>query len=211
MKTLTIFVLLFGIMLSTNKSFAQDEPEFKEYGIISGYVEYQISGCRTGLGQFYFEEYGKYAARYLQGQDECQGSVNKINEAGIWVPEGTYRIKLDQSIGIKTPPFDNSKRINLYKISGGDFDKAFTSYMKADGYIQKGNETVLDKDCVVWETEKNDPKIIASIWKGVKLKIIQTNADGSTYIQVAIKFVEEEPIPFFRFEPPSGIKWEVTK
>lgn len=207
MKKLMIFAIAISFILSANILNAQDEPEFKKYDMISGYVEYKLTGYKTGTEELYFEEYGKYIAVFSKGDFEYQEQKGHFNEESIMVPEGFYQMNLDQAKGIKGPAIDYSKLIEQFELAGGDFNKATEQYMKSEGYIKQGNEKVLDHDCVIWEISEKGASLRLSIWKGIKLKYIQTTPDGLTFTKEAVKVVEEEAIPFAKFEVPEGIQW----
>ena len=206
MKKLTIFALAIGFILCANILKAQDEPEFKNYNMISGYVEYKLSGVQTGTQELYFEEYGKYEAKYSKGEYDYMGQKGTFNQVNIITPEAVYSIDLNKSQGVKLPAPDYTKVIEKFETEGGDFDKVQDQSMKEGGFIKMGTEKVLDKDCVVWELEKNGAKVKIWLWKGIELKIEQSS-QGATSSQEAVKILEEEAIPFVKFDVPSGVTW----
>lgn len=206
MKKLMIFAIAISFILSANILNAQDEPEFKNYNMISGYVEFQLSGIQKGTQELYFEEYGKYEAKYSKGEYDYMGKKGTFNQVNITTPDAVYSLNLEKSQGFKLPAPDYSKVIEKFETENGNFEKVQELSMKEQGFIKKGNEKVLDKDCVVWELDKNGTNIKIWIWKGIELKVVQSTQD-MTSSQEAIKIVEEEAIPFAKFEVPEGIQW----
>lgn len=206
MKKLATFALVLGFVLFANILTAQDEIEFKNYNMISGFVEYKLSGVQSGTQELYFEEYGKYEAKYSKGEYDYMGQKGTFNQVSIITPEAVYSLNLEKSQGIKSPAPDYSKIIEQFELENGDFEKVQEQTMKEQGFIKKGTEKVLDKDCVTWELEKNGANVKIWLWKGIELKVIQS-AQGLTSSQEAIKIIEEEAIPFVKFEVPDGITW----
>jgi len=217
MKKLTILAIAIGFVLCSNILKADDEPEFKNYNMISGYVEYKISGRATATQQLYFEEYGKYEAKYTQGEVDRTAGMDPADKQGVSkkvkfssvdlvTPDGVYSISLDEAKGFKGPAPDNKKIIEKFEAENGNFDKVQEQTMKEGGFIKKGKEKVLDKDCDLWELEKNGANVKVWLWKGIELKIVQ-NAQGLTSTQEAVKIVEEQEIPFNKFDVPTGITW----
>jgi hypothetical protein len=174
--------------------------------LISGFVEYKLSGVQSGTQELYFEEYGKYEAKYSKGEFDYMGKKGTFDQVSIITPEAVYSLNLEKSQGIKSPAPDYSEIIEKFELENGDFEKVQEQTMKEQGFIKKGTEKVLDRDCVTWELEKNGANVKIWLWKGIELKVIQS-AQGLTSSQEAIKIIEEEAIPFVKFEVPDGITW----
>ncbi len=205
-KLITSAICLCAFIMSANIMFAQDEPEFKNYNMISGYVEYKLTGASTGTQELYFEEWGKYEAKISKGDYDYMGQKGSFNGLTITTPDAQYRIDLDKSKGMKGPAPDWTKIIEMFENENGNFDKVQELSMKEAGFIKKGNEKFLDRDCVLWEADQNGANIKIWLWKGIELKTV-TNAQGVTSTIEAINIVEEKAVPFAKFEPPSGIEW----
>ncbi|MEI6091369.1 MAG: hypothetical protein WCR42_13020 [bacterium] len=205
-----LIITMFLLTILTIRTFSQEEPVFKKCDMISGYVEYKVSGTAKGKAEFFFEEYGLYSSVLEDLNVDTLNKTAQFKNVEISTPDSVYSIDLLKATGTKSALPDKSKAKELFEIEKGDFEKVKTQLMKDDGYIKVGNENILDKDCTIWELNANGSTTKIWVWKGIELKILM-KSDEYELSQVAIRFVEEEPIPFSKFEPPSGVKWEVTK
>jgi hypothetical protein len=209
MKKILIFTV-FLLTIFSVATFAQNEPVFKKYDLISGYVEYRISGSGTGKVELFFDEYGSFNMNSGLIVRNTLGKTDECNIVEITTPDSNYIIDIQKATGTKGPADDISRAKEIFKLENGDFEKTKAQLMKDDGYRKVGVEKVLDRVCIVWEKTKDETIFKIWEWKGVELK---SSIISSQYelIMEAVKIILEEPIPFTKFEPPSGIVWEEKK
>ena len=210
MKQIHFFLIVIFFAVSSfgfiNKnSFRNNEHnnqaiKFKRYGIKSGVVEYESTGSVTGSTILYFDDWGYKEAKFEKTEMKMMGISVKENKVTIIDGEWTYNINLDQNTGtkIKTPLIEQ-----IVENSGNeDLTDFGEQLMKNMGGKITGKESVLGKQCDIWEIKNLGSKIY--VWNWVPLKS-DVNFMGQKITQIVSKFDENAEIPSEKLKIPSGV------
>jgi len=166
-----IFACVFSFGFINENSFSESgektaSVKFKRYGIKSGIVEYEAAGSMTGTIVLYFDDWGYKEAKFEKTEMKMMGISVKENKVTIIDGEWTYNINLDQKTGtkIKTPFVEQ-----IIETSGSnDLTNFGEQLMKNMGGKIAGKESVLGKECDIWEIKNLGSKIL--VWNWVPLK-----------------------------------------
>ncbi len=153
------------------------------YKIKSGYIENKMGGI--GLTQkTWFDDYG--AKQYmvtLMGDKEDQYTGYSVIRDGYM-----YSFKNDTSAGTRIRSGISSSSTDYENMSAKDIEYY--------GVKKAGKETLLGKECDVFEVTKYNMKVW--IWKGIALKTVMKQITTE-----AVQF-REEPVDPNLFELPKG-------
>ena len=139
-----------------------------------------------------------------QTETTMMGTTQKtrmmIIDDGTW----NYMIDLMNNSGYKSKSGESED--DPTEMIKSDDEVTFRQMIEKEGGKIIGNETFLDKNCIVVELmEKDDEgkQQATKMWyyKGIPLKI-----SNSVYTMEATRFEENASIPSSRFEVPAGIK-----
>ncbi len=164
---IAIFIMLYACGGNTNKQQAADTQstvaaaittESKgPYKIKSGYMENKIGGF--GMTQkIWFDDYG--AKQYmvtLMGDKEDQHTGYSIIRDGYM-----YNFKNDTTAGTRIRTGISSSSMDYENMDAKDIERY--------GVKKAGKETLLGKECDVFEVSKYDMKVW--IWKGIAFKTV---------------------------------------
>ncbi len=162
-------------------------------------IEYKVEGLAVGTEIVYFDDYGIKEARFTKTEAKIMGFSTTTNTLTITNKDWSYNINLDEKTGTKM------KNKQLQELIDGITQKDYEEFGKKmleqmDAKLV-GNETILGKNCEVWDIRKMNGKTWN--YKYVPLKI-EINLMGKN-INTAVKFEENIKIPADKFEVPKGI------
>jgi hypothetical protein len=188
MKTKLIFIL---VVLLAFEGYAQN---FKRYAFKSGIVQYKYKGKTTGTETLYFDDYGRKEAKYTHTVSKMFGV--KTVEDKIVVLDGATVITYDENTGV------SSKNINpllssLSEDDNFDYEEFGLKTMESLGFKKIGTETVLGKDCDVWEGMGT-----IWVWKGLAIKT-EMNMMGVYFVISATDVKTDVAVPAKKFVIPA--------
>jgi hypothetical protein len=172
----------------------KEAPDDAPYGFETGIIEYESS--TLGMTQqiiTMFSDFGRISSTEIKTKMLGQ-SINQltlVNDTAI------FTINLIDSTGTYALLDSNETELNFRHLSKEDMEK---------NKIKKtGNETVLEKNCTIYELfiEEQNAEIKNWIWEGLTLKNI-SNIGGMTVTMDAQKLRVNVQIPPEKFDIPKG-------
>ncbi len=189
MKKLILISLLFSITVS-----AQD---FKRYEFKSGKVVYQSTGSMNGAETMYFDNYGMLEVKNTKATLEMMG-IKQVTDTKV-IMDGKWIYTLDNNSGEA-----NKMENPLYSMfpDGGDLEKVGEEMMINMGGKKIGTESLLGKECDIWEIEKLMSKVW--VWKSIPLKS-EVNMMGMNITQIATNVEVDIDVSADKFKIPEGV------
>jgi hypothetical protein len=186
---LLLIVIIIGI--------SANAQNYKRYAFKSGIIEYKYEGKTTGTEILYFDDYGKREAKYSNTVTKMFGV--KSYENTITILNGDQVTIYDEKTGKATK--STNQAIQAFSTDEDmDYEEFAIKMMKSLGFEKVGTETVLGKNCDVWEG-------IGTIytWKGLSIKTI-TKIMGIKINIIATDVQTNVRIPASKFELPGGVE-----
>lgn len=192
MKKLLFVLLIISITIS-----AQD---FKRYQFKSGKVKYKTSGSMKGTETMYFDNYGMQEVKETKATLEMMGIKQITDVKTIMNDKWVYTI--DNNSG-KANKVENP----LYSMfpKGTDLEKVGEEMMKNMGGKKIGTETLLGKDCDIWEIKKLMSKVW--VWKSIPIKS-EINMMGMKITQIATSVEVDIDVSPDKFKLPEGVEFK---
>ncbi|MCF6239812.1 MAG: hypothetical protein L3J74_00535 [Bacteroidales bacterium] len=182
-----LFLSVFVLQINVN---AQD---FKKYYQKSGKLVQKLTGSATGEQTIIWDDYG---VKEL--------TISKINMMGMSMEQYTLYINNDlytwgnQEPTVKHFSDDAVKELTKRKYTADDYANLGKEMMKQSNFIEKGKETVLGKNCIVWE---NPDGIKLWGWKNLTLKM-EMNVMGMSLKYEPVSLDIDISIPSETFDLP---------
>ena len=199
-----IFIALFLISCgkSGDGSSSEAAPAGSKYGVKAGMSEMtmEMMGMKTTVTN-YWDDFGKKSVTAVSG--EMMGS--KMNETTI--EKDGFSIKYD---GEKKTGMKAKKDSAMQDIS---FHEMTDAQMKERGMTEAGTETLLGKECKVYEvdmdkmtgqTSTDQPKVKGKVWvwNGIPMKMVM----GDLMKMETTKIEVMESVPAAKFEVPDDVQ-----
>lgn len=207
MKNLIAFIVfsLLGLVLLPAQTYQTSrdylDKGFKRYQHESGHIVYNISGSATGSEELFFDRFGWRESKY--GQQTMKVFGIKTESEKIDLLDGEYQVSIDvpnkRATGMKNPLMDNL----VENAEDGNLTTAGIEMMESLGGTQIGVETVLGRECEVWELASLQTK--TWIWEGIPLKT-QSNLMGIELVIEAVELELDIPIDPEKFKIPADVK-----
>ena len=157
------------------------ETVFKRYEIERAIVKYKVTkGGHQGVLAKAFDKYGRYERRELQ----------MGNHLTIALLQDNVSYTLDR----------NTKTAKRTKDADLNFLNLNETLMKKLNLKKKGTKKVLGKDCILYEGKN----VQFYVWKGLVMKKVQKESDGTTTIHEVTSIEEPTSIEAKTFKMPSG-------
>ncbi len=191
------FSILFIVLIVTSIALAQN---LKRYEFKSGKVVYQSSGSLTGTETMYFDNYGMLEVKNTKSSLEMMG-IKRVTDAKV-IMKDKWVYSIDNTTGEA-----NRMENPIYSMfpEGGDLEKAGEEMMINMGGKNVGTETILGKECEIWEIKKLMSKVW--VWKSIPLKS-EVNMMGISINQIATSVEVDIDISPDEFKIPEGIKFK---
>lgn len=187
-------LLLIMVILFALEGFAQN---YKRYAFKSGIIKYKYEGKTTGTEVLYFDDYGKKEAKYSNTVTKMLGV--KSYENTITILNGDQVINYDEKTGKATK--STNPAIHAFTTDEDmDYEEYAIEMMKSLGFEKVGTETVLGKNCDVWEGMGT-----IYTWKGLSIKS-NTKIMGMNINIIATDVQTNVRIPASKFELPAGVE-----
>ncbi len=172
----------------------------KRYGIISGVVEYVISGSQEGTKTLYFDSWGMRQAEYTRSILSVGGFTKSLNLVNIIDGEYQYMINMDQNSGTKTrnPILKSIEQLKNQK----GFNEFGEQILLSMGANKIGTEEFLGKDCDVYEMKNTGTKLW--VWEWLTLKS-ETKSGGININLTATRINESGSVPAEKFKIPEKV------
>lgn len=201
---LTVIVAFIFISCGDNSKDSSQNPEKgtksnfqKRYGIKSAIIEYELSGLQQGSKTLYFDDWGMRQAEYTRMILSVGGYTKAMNIVDIIDGEYEYKINLDQNSGTKVRnPIIKEMEALKYEKGFNEFGEQMILKMGAE---KTGKETLLGKDCDVYEIAKSHTKLW--VWEWIILKS-ETQTKTLNIVTEAKKIDVNVPIPSEKFKVP---------
>lgn len=192
MKKLLFISLILSIVVS-----AQD---FKRYEFKSGKVVYQSTGSMTGSETMYFDNYGMLEVKNTTATLEMMG-IKQVTDTKV-IMNNKWVYTIDNNSG-KANKMENP----LYSMfpKGTDLEKVGEEMMKNMGGVKIGTETILGKDCDIWEIKKLMSKVW--VWKSIPIKS-EINMMGMKITQIATSVEVDINVSPDNFNLPEGVEFK---
>ena len=153
----------------------------KRYEIERAIVKYKVTkGDHQGVLAKAFDKYGRYERRELQ----------MGNHLTIALLQDNVSYTLDR----------NTKTAKRTKDADLNFLNLNETLMKKLNLKKKGTKKVLGKDCILYEGKN----VQFYVWKGLVMKKVQKESDGTTTIHEVTSIEEPTSIEAKTFKMPSG-------
>lgn len=153
----------------------------KRYEIERAIVKYKVTkGGHQGVLAKAFDKYGRYERRELQ----------MGNHLTIALLQDNVSYTLDR----------NTKTAKRTKDADLNFLNLNETLMKKLNLKKKGTKKVLGKDCILYEGKN----VQFYVWKGLVMKKVQKESDGTTTIHEVTSIEEPTSIEAKTFKMPSG-------
>ena len=153
----------------------------KRYEMERGIVKYKVTqGSHQGVLAKAFDKYGRYERRELQ----------MGNHLTIALLQDNVSYTLDR----------NTKTAKRTKDADLNFLNLNETLMKKLNLKKKGTKKVLGKDCILYEGKN----VQFYVWKGLVMKKVQKESDGTTAIHEVTSIEEPTSIEAKTFKMPSG-------
>jgi len=190
-KTLFIFLII---------SIAISAQDFKPYQFKSRKVVYESTGAMTGTSTMIFDDYGMLEAKISNTVMDIMGIKQKHNNKEIMKGKWVYTIDLATNKGTK---IENP----LYAMfpNGVDAKEVGEEMMKNMGGVKIGTETILGKDCDIWEIKKLMSKVW--VWKSIPIKS-EINMMGMKITQIATSVEVDINVSPDNFNLPEGVEFK---
>ncbi len=192
MKKSILILLLVSIAIS-----AQD---FKRYQFKSGKVVYETSGSMTGTETMYFDDYGMLELKETKATLEMMG-IKQVTDTKVLM-NGKWIYTIDKNSGEA-----NKMENPLYSMfpEGGDLEKVGEEMMINMGGKKIGSETLLGKECDIWEIKKLMSKVW--VWKSIPIKSV-VNMMGMNITQIATSVDVDISVSPDKFKIPEGVEFK---
>lgn len=192
MKRIILILLLVCIAIS-----AQD---FKRYQFKSGKVVYETSGSMTGTETMYFDDYGMLELKETKATLEMMG-IKQVTDTKVLM-NGKWIYTIDKNSGEA-----NKMENPLYSMfpEGGDLEKVGEEMMINMGGKKIGSETLLGKECDIWEIKKLMSKVW--VWKSIPIKSV-VNMMGMNITQIATSVEVDISVSPDKFKIPEGVEFK---
>ena len=192
MKKLLFISLIISITIS-----AQD---FKRYEFKSGKVIYTSTGSMTGNETMYFDNYGMLELKETKATLEMMG-IKQVTDTKT-IMNGKWVYTIDNNSGEA-----NKVENPLYSMfpKGTDLEKVGEEMMKNMGGKKIGTETLLGKDCDIWEIKKLMSKVW--VWKSIPIKS-EVNMMGMNITQLATSVEVNINVSANKFKIPEGVEFK---
>ncbi|MCF6268992.1 MAG: hypothetical protein L3J41_04725 [Melioribacteraceae bacterium] len=181
-------------------SIAITAQDFKRYEYKSGKVVYKSSGSVTGTETMYFDNYGMVEVKNTKSTLEMMGIKRETDTKVIMKDKWLYTI--DNKTGEA-----NKMENPIYSMfpEGGDLEKAGEEMMINMGGKKVGTETLLGKECDIWEIEKLMSKVW--VWKSIPLKS-EVSMMGISINQIATSVEVDIDVSPDEFKIPEGVEFK---
>jgi hypothetical protein len=160
-----IFLLLAAFVLQVNIN----AQEFKKYYQKSGKLEQKLSGAASGSQTIYWDDFGNKEL-----------TESEMNMMGMSMKQSSLILGKDMYTWSSTEPNvyhikdDITEEFEKRNFTADDFARLSEEMMKQSGFEKKGNETIMGKNCTIWE---NTEGIKVWTWKNLTLQML-VNAMG---------------------------------
>jgi len=192
MKKLLFISLIISIAIS-----AQD---FKRYEFKSGKVVYQSTGSMTGSETMYFDNYGMLEVKNTTATLEMMG-IKQVTDTKV-IMNNKWVYTIDNNSGEA-----NKMENPLYSMfpQGTDLEKVGEEMMKNMGGVKIGTETIIGKNCDIWEIKKLMSKVW--VWKSIPIKS-EINMMGMKITQIATSVEIDITVSADKFKIPEGVEFK---
>ncbi len=155
-----IFLLLTAFVLQVNVN----AQEFKKYYQKSGKLVQKLSGAASGSQTIYWDDFGNKelteSEMNMMGMSMKQSSLILGKDMYTWSSSDPNVYHIDDGI---TEEFEKRN------FTADDFARLSEEMMKQSGFEKKGNETIMGKNCTIWE---NTEGIKVWAWKNLTLQMV---------------------------------------
>lgn len=188
------------ILISLLVSIAISAQDFKRYQFKSGKVVYETSGSMTGTETMYFDDYGMLELKETKATLEMMG-IKQVTDTKVLM-NGKWIYTIDKNSGEA-----NKMENPLYSMfpEGGDLEKVGEEMMINMGGKKIGSETLLGKECDIWEIKKLMSKVW--VWKSIPIKSV-VNMMGMNITQIATNVEVDISVSSDKFKIPEGVEFK---
>ena len=188
------------ILISLLVSIAISAQDFKRYQFESGKVVYETSGSMTGTETMYFDDYGMLELKETKATLEMMG-IKQVTDTKVLM-NGKWIYTIDKNSGEA-----NKMENPLYSMfpEGGDLEKVGEEMMINMGGKKIGSETLLGKECDIWEIKKLMSKVW--VWKSIPIKSV-VNMMGMNITQIATNVEVDISVSPDKFKIPEGVEFK---
>ena len=157
------------------------ETVVKRYEIERAIVKYKVTkGNRQGVLAKAFDKYGRYERRELK--------IGNVNSIALTQGSNSYALDKKTKIAKRTKDAD----LNFLNLN--------ETLMKKLNLVKKGTATVVGKKCDHYVGRN----VEYYVWKGLVMKKVQKNSDGTTTIHEVTSIEEPTSIDAKMFKMPKG-------
>ena len=173
---------------------SKDPSDYKKYRFNTAIVEYEVEGHDEGSKTLYIDMGGYKVAEYIIVKKKKSDEKTAV----ILIGSDMISIDFEEESAVKI----HNPMAYLLATPDGDWEKTSENILVKLGFEKTGKETIVGKECVVWEHGKS--KIW--VWDGLTLKSV-----NGKDIETATKVQVDTSIPQEMFEVPEVYEYEIIE
>lgn len=174
---------------------------FKRYQVEKGIIHYELTGTEKGTLVVYFDRWGLREAQYKNSEMKVFGIKQKTNTVSYLDGENMYNYTPEENTYMRIK--NTLVRPVTEDMGEGDMTVGGKKLLTGMGGEQTGQETVMGKNCELWELKSM--KMKNWIWKGISLKMY-SKLLGVTTDQTATKIEIDVEVPGEKVTLPESAK-----
>jgi hypothetical protein len=212
MRNSFVLLLAFSLLLvsacgsgDNGDALRNDPPPVKVYALKNVHIEYEYSGAASGKKTHYIANYGMYQRMEDDLTYELGGSKRNVSIIDIIADTVQYHIDKSKSSGTRTS-FEVARLEKLVTGYTEEELKDFqSSYLLRSGAKVIGKETILGKECTVYDLAMSG--VVVSMWKSITMRS-KIKMGDSEIIMTAVDLDESFSPDAAMFAPPKNVKIE---
>ncbi|MCB2203105.1 hypothetical protein KQI65_00025 [bacterium] len=178
-------------------------PPVKLYGVPNAIITYEYSDAASGNKTHTIANYGMYQALLDSMTFSFQGNTRSIHQLDITADTVQWNIDLTTMEGTRSN-FDTSRIRRLVADFSPEEKEHFQeSFIVRGGGTKVGTETILDRECDVYELGMGGIKV--ALWKGLTMKM-DVVMGGQHIVMTAVDIDTDFTPTRDMFNPPTDAK-----
>ncbi len=188
-----------------SQSLSTTPPAVKLYKTANARIEYEYSGAATGSKVHIIGNYGMYQRMEDELNLTMEGKTRNVHVLDIINDTVQYHVELAEMTGTRQR-FESGNLVQMTKeYTEADLEDFQQSYLLKSGAVKKGTETILDRECTVYEIP--NAGISVSLWNSLTLRT-RIKMGESEIVMTAVKVDEDYSPSMEDFLPPKKAKIE---
>ncbi len=210
-NSLFVHIALAALFLSAcgsgdnGESLKDTPPSVKVYALKNVKIDYEYSGAATGTKTHVIANYGMYQRMDDDLTYEMGGEKRHVQVIDIIADTVQYHIDKSKNTGTRRT-FEVSRLEKLVeKYTEKELEDFQQSYLVKSGGKVIGKETILGKECTVYDLAMSG--VIVSMWKSITMRTKLKMGD-SEIVMTAVDIDDDYSPSASMFAPPKEVKIE---